>query len=139
MSDKLSHYIGKFEIFATYTYRKARRNGMDDNQAKAYGYAIAVLGAQAKMKRRTAKQVTSSQAVIKAAATKRKKATITPEMYDRHIRSRVGDEYRKFVRRFDKLVDSGLSYEDIKQLVKIPPTWGAKITTEEFFKRTEKI
>jgi hypothetical protein len=31
-----------------------------------------------------------------------------------------------------KLVEAGLSYDELKRVVKIPSTWGAKITGEQF-------
>jgi hypothetical protein len=31
-----------------------------------------------------------------------------------------------------KLVEAGLSYDEVKRLVKIPSTWGAKIGGEQF-------
>jgi hypothetical protein len=31
-----------------------------------------------------------------------------------------------------KLVEAGLSYDEVKRLVKIPSTWGAKINGEQF-------
>jgi len=33
------------------------------------------------------------------------------------------------------LVEAGLSYEDVKRLIRIPATWGAKISGEEFKRR----
>ena len=34
-----------------------------------------------------------------------------------------------------KLVEAGLSYDEVKRLVKIPSTWGAKINGEQFEER----
>ena len=34
-----------------------------------------------------------------------------------------------------KLVEAGLSYDEVKRLVKIPGTWGAKISGEQFKER----
>jgi hypothetical protein len=31
-----------------------------------------------------------------------------------------------------KLVETGKSYDEVKRLVKIPSTWGAKISGEQF-------
>jgi len=31
-----------------------------------------------------------------------------------------------------KLVEAGLSYDEVKRLVKLPSTWGAKISGEQF-------
>jgi hypothetical protein len=35
-----------------------------------------------------------------------------------------------------KLVEAGLSYDEVKRLVKIPSTWGAKISDAQFRART---
>ena len=37
-----------------------------------------------------------------------------------------------FLPSMKKLVEARRSYEDVKRLVKIPSTWGAKITGEQF-------
>ena len=37
-----------------------------------------------------------------------------------------------------KLVEARRSYEDVKRLVKIPTTWAAKITGEQFQERASK-
>jgi hypothetical protein len=34
-----------------------------------------------------------------------------------------------------KLVEAGLSYDDVKRLVKIPTTWGSKIKGDQFEER----
>ena len=34
-----------------------------------------------------------------------------------------------------RLVEAGKSYDEVKRLVKIPSTWGAKISGEEFRER----
>jgi hypothetical protein len=40
-----------------------------------------------------------------------------------------------FLPSLKKLVEAHRSYEDVKRLVKIPSTWGAKITGEQFRER----
>jgi hypothetical protein len=40
-----------------------------------------------------------------------------------------------FLPAMKKLVDAGLSYDEVKRLVKIPTTWGAKISGEQFRER----
>jgi hypothetical protein len=37
-----------------------------------------------------------------------------------------------FLPDLKKLVEAGLSYNEVKRVVKIPTTWGAKITGEQF-------
>jgi hypothetical protein len=36
-----------------------------------------------------------------------------------------------------KLVEAGLSYDGVKRLVRVPTTWGAKITGEQFEDRVK--
>jgi hypothetical protein len=36
-------------------------------------------------------------------------------------------------------VESGLSYDEVKRLLKIPATWGAKISGEQFRERASKF
>ena len=40
-----------------------------------------------------------------------------------------------FLPNLKKLVEAGLSYDEVKSVVKIPSTWGAKITGEQFEER----
>ena len=42
-----------------------------------------------------------------------------------------------FLPTMKKLVEAGLSYDEVKRLVKIPTTWGAKISGEQFRKRVK--
>jgi hypothetical protein len=41
-----------------------------------------------------------------------------------------------FLPMMRRLVEAGLSYDDVKHLVKMPSTWGAKISEEQFRERT---
>ena len=69
----------------------------------------------------------------KEAAEKKKKTTITAESFDKqvaHKMSRFFDDV--FLPNLKKLVEAGLSYDEVKRPVKIPSTWGAKITGEQF-------
>ena len=43
-----------------------------------------------------------------------------------------------FLPTLKKLVEAGLSYDEVKRLVKIPSTWGAKINGEQFQERVGK-
>jgi hypothetical protein len=38
-----------------------------------------------------------------------------------------------------KLVEAGKSYDEVKRLVKIPSTWGAKISGEQFREKASKF
>jgi hypothetical protein len=44
-----------------------------------------------------------------------------------------------FLPSMKKLVEAGLSYEQVKRLVKIPTTWGAKIKGDQFEERASKF
>ena len=72
----------------------------------------------------------------KDAAEKKKKTTITGESFDRQVPDKMGGFFGKtFLPTMKKLVKADLSYEDLKRLVKIPSTWGAKISGETFQER----
>ena len=43
-----------------------------------------------------------------------------------------------FVPCLKKLVEAGLSYDEVKRLVKIPTTWGAKISGANFEERCQE-
>ena len=44
-----------------------------------------------------------------------------------------------FLPMMKRLVEAGLSYDEVKRLVKIPSTWGAKITGEQFRERVSQF
>jgi hypothetical protein len=122
--------IGKFDILATYTYARALRDGAEDDEARERGMVAAIMGAKAKLGH------TGNHADDKAAAEKKKKTTITAASFDRQVADKMGPFFkRSFLPRMRKLVEAGLSYEDVKRLVKIPGRWGAKITGGQFKER----
>ena len=122
--------IGKFDILATYTYAKALLDGAEDDEARERGMVAAIMGAKAKLGH------TGSHADDKAAAEKKKKSTITAESFDRQVADKMGPFFkRSFLPGMRKLVESGLSYDEVKRLVNIPGTWGAKISGEQFKER----
>jgi hypothetical protein len=41
--------IGRFDILATYTYARARLDGLDDDETKQQGMVAAIMGAQARL------------------------------------------------------------------------------------------
>jgi hypothetical protein len=51
--------------------------------------------------------------------------------------ARLGDEFfeKVFLPAMEKFVDAGLSYEEVKRILKIPSTWGAKLSDEQFKER----
>ncbi len=126
--------IGKFDILATYTYARALLEGLDDDDAKQRGMVAAIMGAAARLGIR--KEHHEEFQVQKEAAEKKKKTTITGESFDKQVAHKMGDFFGDvFLPSLKKLVEAGLSYNDVKRLVKIPTTWGAKITGEQFEKR----
>jgi hypothetical protein len=126
--------IGKFEILATYVYAKARLDGLGDEEAKQRGMVAAIMGAQARLGIR--REHPEEFQVQKEAAEKKKKTTITAELFDQQVVRKLGPFFDTvFLPRIESLVAAGLSYDEVKRVVGIPPTWGAKISGEEFESR----
>jgi len=126
-SDDVS--IGKFDILATYTYAKALLDGMDD-EAKQRGMVAAIMGAQARLGIR--KEHHEEFQAKKEATEKKKKTTITAESFDKQVVHKMGDFFDDvFLPILKKLVEAGLSYDEVKRLVKISSTWGAEIKGEQ--------
>ena len=44
-----------------------------------------------------------------------------------------------FLPSLKRLAEAGLSYEDVKRVLKIPGLWGAKTTGEQFRERVEDL
>ena len=127
-SDDVS--LGKFDILATYTYAQALLDGLDDDEAKQRGLVAAIMGAQARLGIR--KEHHEEFQAQKEAAEKKKKTTITAESFDKQVAHKMGRFFDEvFLPILKKLVEAGLSYDEVKRLVKIPSTWGAKISGEQ--------
>ena len=129
--------IGKFDILATYTYAHALLHGMSDDEAKQRGMVAAIMGAKAKLGHTggTHKDDFKTQ---KDATEKKKKTTITADSFDKQVAHRMGEFFEEtFLPTMKKLVEAGMSYDEVKRLVKIPTTWGGKITGEQFLERSE--
>jgi hypothetical protein len=127
--------IGKFDILATYTYAQALLDGMADEEAKRRGVVAAIMGAKARLGHRGGSHEDDYQA-DKAAAEKKKKTMITAESFDNQVADKMGQFFGEvFLPMMKKLIEAGLSYDEVKRLVKIPGTWGAKITGEQFRER----
>jgi hypothetical protein len=89
----------------------------------------AVMGAKAKSGH-------ASHGDNKAAAERKKKASITAGSFDRQVAGKMGPYFAEtFLPQIRELAEAGLSYDQVKRLVKIPTTWGAKITGEQFRER----
>jgi hypothetical protein len=130
--------IGKFDILATYVYAQDLLNGLSDDDAKQRGMVAAIMGAQARLGvHRDQHEEFEAQ---KEAAEKKKKTTITAESFDKQVANKMGQFFSEvFLPSMKKLVEAGLSYDEVKRLVKIPTTWGAKITGEQFEERASKF
>jgi hypothetical protein len=128
--------IGKFDILASYTYAQALLQGLDDDEAKQRGMVAAIMGAQARLGVR--KEQHEEFQAQKEAAEKKKKTTITADSFDKQVADKMGKFFEDvFLPSLKKLVEAGLSYDDVKRLVKIPTTWGAKITSTQFEDRVK--
>jgi hypothetical protein len=131
--------IGKFDILATYTYAKGLLDGLEDGEAKERGMVAAIMGAKARLGHRGG----SHQEVYKAekqAAEKKKKTTITAESFDKQVADKLGEFFGEvFLPTLKKLVEAGLSYDEVKKTLKIPGTWGAKISGEQFRERASQF
>jgi len=123
--------IGKFDILATYAYARALLDGMTDDEAKQRSMVAAIMGAQARLGIR--KEHHEEFQAQKEAAEKKKKTTITAESFDKQVAHKMGEFFdEEFLPTLKKLVEAGLSYDKVKRAVKIPSTWGAKISGEQF-------
>ncbi len=126
--------IGKFDILATYTYARALLDGLGDDEARERGMVAAVMGAKAKFGHGGDTQ--DDHKADKDAAEKKKKTTITAESFDKQVADKMGGFFGKtFLPNMKKLVKADLSYDEVKKLVKVPTTWGAKISGETFKER----
>ena len=133
MATKTDVSIGKFDILATYTYAKALLDGEADSEAKVRGMVAAVMGAKAKLGHHADFQH------HKTAAEKKKKSTITAESFDHQVADKMGEFFGKsFLPAMAEFIEAGLSYNEVKRLVKIPSTWGVKITGEQFLERARE-
>ena len=131
--------IGKFDILATYTYAKGLLDGLDDDEARQRGMVAAIMGAKARMGHAGGGQPDDYK-VDKEAAERKKKTTITAESFDRQVADKMGDFFDGvFLPTMKKLVESGLSYDEVKRMVRIPATWGGKITGEQFRERSSGL
>ena len=128
--------IGKFEILATYTYAKALRAGLPEPEAKQRGIVAAVMGARARgVSRGGPRAPADSRTSKQGAATK--KQTLTAATFDQQVASKLQPFYGSvFLPTIKKLVDAHLTYDQVKNILEIPPAIGAKITAKQFEERT---
>jgi hypothetical protein len=112
-------------------------DGLPDDEAKQRGIVAAIMGAQARLGVR--RQQTVDHQALKEAAEKKKKTTITAASFDHQVADKMGPFFtRVFLPTMKKLVRAGLSYDEVKRVVAIPSTWGAKISGAQFEQRAAK-
>jgi hypothetical protein len=129
--------IGKFDILATYTYAKALLDGMPESEAKERGMVAAIMGAKARLGHKGGGHEEAYRA-DKEAAEEKKRTTITAGSFDRQVAGKMGDFFGGvFLPAMKKLVVAGLSYDEVKRVLKIPAAWGAKIGGEQFVERAQ--
>ena len=124
--------IGKFDILATYTYAKALLDGLTRTRPGSAGWSRRSWAPRPSSATRHAPRLRDD----KEAAEKKKKTTITAESFDHQVAGKMGGFFKTtFLPAIKRLVEADLSYDEVKRLVKIPSTWGAKITGEQFKER----
>jgi hypothetical protein len=134
MSTETEVRIGKFDILATYSYAKALLEGASADEAKQRGIVAAIMGAKAKLGHTSGSQ--KAHQTDELAAEKKKKTTITSESFDHQVADKMGEFFDKtFLPAIKEMVEAGMSYDEVKRRLKIPSTWGAKITGEQFKER----
>ncbi len=125
--------IGKFDILATYTYARARADGLDDDEARQLGIVAAIMGARARMGRSAGHDPQADREAAEA----KSKSTITAKTFDDQVAHKMGAFFKTtFLPAMTRLVEADLSYDDVKRRLRIPSTWGAKITGEQFRERS---
>lgn len=131
--------IGKFDILATYARAASERGGMSEDDAKVRGMVAAVMGAQMRMGvSHASSSHDDSFREEKERAERKKKSRITAESFDHQVAHKMGDFFEDvFWPLMKKLVQAGLSYDEVKGAVGIPSRWGAKIGGEQFRERAE--
>ncbi len=129
--------IGKFDILATYTYAKGLLDGLTEDEAKQRGMVAAIMGAHARLGLHREHQEFQS---LKEAAEKKKKTTITAASFDKQVAHKLGAFFNtSLLPTMQKLIEAHVSYEDVKRLLKISPTWGAKISGDQFRERSDEF
>ena len=130
--------IGKFDILATFTYARALLDGLPVSESKERGMVAAIMGAKARLGHRTGTY--DDHEARKNTAEKKKKTKITAESFDNQVADEMGAFFDDvFLPTMKKLVEAGLFYDEVKKLVEIPATWGAKISGEQFLERTLSV
>ena len=130
--------IGKFDILATYTYARALLDGSPEGESKERGMVAAIMGANARLGH--AGGTYDDHKARKDDAEKKKKTSITAESFDQQVADKMGEFFEDvFLPTMRKFVEAGLFYDEVKKLLQIPSTWGAKISAEQFRERAASV
>ena len=117
--------IGKFDILATYTYASALLDGIPGDEAKQRGIDAAIMGAKAKLGHSGGSR--KDHETEKTAAEKKKKTTITAEMFDHQVADKMGDFFDKtFLPAIKKMVEASMSYDEVKEATQDPLDVGSE-------------
>ena len=127
--------IGKFDILATYTYAKALHVGLDDDEAKRRGLVAAVMGAKARTGTPAGAIRTTIRPTRKPPRGRSRRPSPPSPSTGRSPTSWAHFFDGLFLPGLKKLVEAGLSYDEVKKVLKIPATWGAKIGGARFRER----
>jgi len=128
--------ISKFEILATYTYARALRDGLADNEAKERGITAAVMGSRARGANRGGPASQADSKPAKEKSGKAKAKSLTADLFDQQVADKMGPYFSEmFLPTLKRLVAARLSYDRVKEILEIPPAVGAKIKAEEFERR----
>ena len=127
--------IGKWDIISEYHRIEWFKAGHNEEEAKIHGIVIAIVGYQARLGKQTQKYKLEQKANEKGVSiTHRKKEKwITPKEFDKII-NKIGVKYYKkvFSPAIENLYNQGYSYDEVKKVIGIPSTIGAKITLDKF-------
>ena len=127
--------IGKFEILATHVYVKSLRAGRSESQAKERGILAAVMAARARGVKRGGTK-TKPELAADGPSTKDRAKSLTAETFDQQVATKMGPFFGStFLLLMKRMVDAGLSYEEVKQAINLSPEVGAKISATEFERR----
>lgn len=128
--------IGKFDLLATYTYARARLEGLPERESKERGMVAAVMGAKARLGPMGGDY--DDHEARKEAAERKKKTKITAESFDKQVAAKMGEFFQDvFVPTLEDLIEEGVFYDEVEKMLQIPATWGATITGDEFEDRVE--
>jgi hypothetical protein len=124
MKRKVAASIGKLDILATSTYDRALLEGSTEADARDRGMVKAIMGARARSGQAGAHDDDQTD---ETAVEKKKRTMITAESFDRQVADKMGQFFQvTFLPGIRKLVEAGMSYDEVKWQVRIPATWARR-------------